>query len=416
MEIRDLSPIDEPAIGKIITESFSIEKLKKCCLYVLPSDMESVVGEAVVVLSGLVKHTGKKEFLNRYSIKQLKTLSRFENTLKLRAAIKKEKPTFLMLLNTPSRNEQYFLIVRSQKDRLMRDIPLILYSSERITKGNIVELMLQHSIWDEEDFFNRITKLLPKKWLLPTMSRDYVGNGAAVSFGMSAGTSPCNSPKEIDLREHLVEIISTYKENRRDESVYTNLRLLFNSISNEDIINYFASLPLDELKRLQSFVSAQQLAKKSKIKIEIRRVGHTNRHRPTDGIYRIFFIKEGEEKQLHFNRRSSFVLYLMYLLDVVKNEMVVTLNLKVGETTFRDLFVAVYAYDDGAKYFKTLFGKGTSEQQLLRHCYSDIRTAVTRICRAFNESPSPFIISDANSRLHVFRDRIIVDRSLYKYI
>ena len=426
MNIKDLSPIDEPVIGKIITEFIPIDGLKNCGLYVLPSDAESMAKNAAAVLSMLVKHMGKMKFLNHYFIEQLEEMPSFDSAPSLKQAIDKEKPTFLMPLNTLSREEQWFLIVRSEKEGLTKDIPLMLYTSERITKKSMIDLMIQHAVQDSEVFFSKIERTWASEILLKTLSEDQAGCSSSPSFGMATSKNIHKSvsgesrllthQKEISLQEHLVESINAYKEDREDEKAYANLQLLFSTIPNEDIINYFATLPLEELKRLQSFVSVQQLAKKSKIKIEIRRIGRTNRHKPTDGHFRIFFKKEDKEEQLHFHRRSSLILYLVYLLDIVKNEVVDSLNLKTYESMFKSLFIDVYGYDDGTQYFKTLFGKGTSEQQLLRHCYSDIRATVSKICKSLNESPSPFIISDTSSHLHVLKENILIDKRLFKYL
>ena len=49
MNIMDNSPIDAPAIGKIVTELFEVEQLTDCRLYLLPSNTEAFANKATEV-------------------------------------------------------------------------------------------------------------------------------------------------------------------------------------------------------------------------------------------------------------------------------------------------------------------------------------------------------------------------------
>ena len=50
MNIMDNSPLDAPAIGKIVTEAFEVGQLTDCHLYLLPSNAEAIGDKASEVL------------------------------------------------------------------------------------------------------------------------------------------------------------------------------------------------------------------------------------------------------------------------------------------------------------------------------------------------------------------------------
>ena len=78
---------------------------------------------------------------------------------------------------------------------------------------------------------------------------------------------------------------------------------------------------------------------------------------------------------------------------------------------FCTLFEKVYAYG-GLENFKTMFGKGNSEQELLRHCLSDIRFAIGNACEKLHESATPYILKDINSHLFILRQNVQIDTRL----
>ena len=99
-------------------------------------------------------------------------------------------------------------------------------------------------------------------------------------------------------------------------------------------------------------------------------------------------------------------------MDVIKSPTVNALDISQYGELFKRLFEECYGYDGGEEQFRTLFGKGNSEQELLRHSYGDIIRAVGKACAYFDESKTPFIISDAQSHLYILRKNILVDERL----
>lgn len=422
MKVIDNTPIGQPAVGKLVTERSYVKELKDCCLYVLPSNEESLFDRSRTILSMLLEQMGRKGILNFYSIEKIEQFPSLDNTSVLGKTLLEEKATFLMPLNTPSISDKKYLIVHSEESALMKDIPLMLYTSERITKKNMIDVMVHQAIEDSETFFKRTEHLWSSDMLIKTLAANQVGTGIHPTFGMSASKALLKKAlgegvefthkTKIDLQQHFAEDIDAYKHNKDSEELYARIQLVIGSIAPEDILKYFLSVPKEELTRFQNHVSAQAIAEKSKLKIQVRRVRHSDVHKKNDGHYRIFFVKNDKEIQIHFGRKSSFVLYIILLLDIYNKESVDSIDLRNFKEQFEKIFQEVYGYDEGNEYFKTLYGKGTSEQELLRHCFSDIRQVIPDICKLLDESPSPYLVEDAKSHLHVLKENIEVDERL----
>ena len=48
----------------------------------------------------------------------------------------------------------------------------------------------------------------------------------------------------------------------------------------------------------------------------------------------------------------------------------------------------------------------------IKHCYSDIRIAVSDGCEKLRELPAPFILADANDHLYVLKNKLSVPHDL----
>lgn len=424
MKVVDNTQIDQPVVGKIFIEQSYIKELKDCCLYVLPSNTEGLFDRSCTILSMLLKQMGSKGILNSYSIEKLESVSSLSNTVSLNHNIEKEQATFLMPLNVPSISEKKYLIVHSEENALMKDIPLMLYTSERVTKKSMIDVMARQAIEDTETFFKRTEHLWFSNMLMKALVANQVGTGIHPAFGMAASKALLKKAlgdgaefthkTKINLQQHFADDIDAYKQNKDSEELYARIKLYISSIAPEDMLKYFLSIPKEELKRFQNHVSAQTIAEQSKLKIQVRRVRHSDIRKKNDGHYRIFFSKNDQEKQVHFGRKSSFVLYIILLLDIYNKEDVDSIDLKKFKEQFEKIFYEAYGYDEGKEYFKTLYGKGTSEQELLRHCFSDIRQVIPEVCKQLDESPSPYIVEDAKAHLHVLKENIEIDEKLLK--
>ena len=160
------------------------------------------------------------------------------------------------------------------------------------------------------------------------------------------------------------------------------------------------------------FLAPGILASQPSMTVKVDWTGHTDVKRKNDGRIRLYLIKNGREVPVYFKRRSSIILYLIYLLDVYQSEKADDLDIAKYDTQFCKLFYKVYAYNGGMEKFKTLMGKGNSGQKLLRHSLGDIRQAVGDTCKLLHEPASPYILSGKNSHLCIQKKNIVIDERL----
>ena len=167
---------------------------------------------------------------------------------------------------------------------------------------------------------------------------------------------------------------------------------------------------------VDTFLKPDRTVEKSSLKVEVKWIGHTDVRKKSNGRVRLFLNKDGREEPVHFKRRASFILYLLLLLEIYLTEETGMLDITKSDAKFCKLFKEVYAYDGGMQQFKTLFGKGNSEQELLRHCLSDIRKNIGSACALLNEEASPYVLSNKQSHLCVQKKNIDIDERLLKVV
>ncbi len=164
------------------------------------------------------------------------------------------------------------------------------------------------------------------------------------------------------------------------------------------------------------FLAPEILASQPSMTVKVDWTGHTDVKRKNDGRIRLYLIKNGRQEPVYFKRRSSVILYLIYLLDVYQSEKADDLDIAKYDKQFCKLFNKVYAYNGGMEKFKTLMGKGNSGQKLLRHSLGDIRHAVGDTCKLLHEPASPYILSGKNSHLCIQKKNIVIDERLLNNI
>ena len=159
-----------------------------------------------------------------------------------------------------------------------------------------------------------------------------------------------------------------------------------------------------------TFLDPHVLAEQSTMQVKVKWIGTTDKKKRNDGRARIYLVKDGKEEQVHFKRKSTFILYLIFLLSIHQSEMVNTTDISTCVEQFRKLFKNVYAYDGGGVEFKTLMGEGNSKQKLLRHCLNDISHTIGDICKSLHENASPYIPRNKCSRLYILKENIDIDK------
>ena len=152
MKVMDNSPIDVPAVGRLVKEQYAVGQLADCCLYALPSNTGTMVEKAKEVFDGLVKSMGAEKLLNKYDFEELSKMPVLDNHPILSKAIEEEKCQFLLPIYTPSQEEKQYLLLKTEEDKLYSDIAMMLYTSERISKHSMNELLKEFAKDTPEEF------------------------------------------------------------------------------------------------------------------------------------------------------------------------------------------------------------------------------------------------------------------------
>ena len=422
MNVIDNSPIGTPKVGKIITEPYEIDQLTDCHLYLLPSNAKSFEGKALEAFNMLIEKISRNQLLNKYKLEVANSELDLTNYPILKKAIETNKCNFMMPLYTPNQLDKQYLITHTEETYLYTHLPLMIYTSERITKNNVVELMLRNAMDDTDSFLNKTKSIWKSEDFAKRVALSQASTGLHPTFGMAVSKTLVKEAlgkdakythqKQIELQKEFTSNLHDLKTDSQNVEKTARVKLILGAISNEDILEYLLSLNDEGVNEFAEKMSPLKKAEQSKIKVQVKYVGRIENKKPANGRYRIFFEKGGVSVQVHFGRRSAFLIYLIYLMDVIKSEDVNSIDISKYEDLFCKLFEICYGYDGGKQQFKTLFGKGNSEQELLRHSYGDIVKAVGKVCTYFGESKTPFIVQDAQSHLYILKQNILIDDKL----
>ena len=417
--------VELPSTGIIVNENSELAQLSDSCFYVLPSNKDLSLDIIRKHLDKLI--TSKKQFINRYEFEILEELPCMDCHTKLDSAIKNGHYNLLMSIYEPgSACGKKYVLAKTDINHLETDLASMLIISEKLTAQSIRELMLSHAICAPSSFIKRSKHIWDsdnfwKNFLVRQISDKIEGKG---NYSITLGSKRIKEilgpgeilshRKRMEMQENFVNNLRTLKVNNNNQKALAEVQIVLESINinNDEVISYLTSMPDSYIEQFTNKVTPKRIAENSKMVMEIRWIGYTDKRKTSDGRFRLYLHKNGEEQMVHFKRHSSFILYLIYLIDVYKSENVDTLNIqKEYKEVFCTLFEKVYAYG-GLENFKTMFGKGNSEQELLRHCLSDIRFAIGNACEKLHESATPYILKDINSHLFILRQNVKIDTRL----
>jgi hypothetical protein len=125
-----------------------------------------------------------------------------------------------------------------------------------------------------------------------------------------------------------------------------------------------------------------------------------------DGFLRLYIDVNGQRTQLHFSRKTTFVVYVIYLLDKYHLDTETSwINIADHAELFSTIFKMTYC-ESGKNEFDNLKKKvlrGQTHPVQMSHCISDIKKTMEDTFSELNISSErlPFIISNEGSHLTV---------------
>lgn len=426
MNVMDNSPIDVPVVGRLVKEEYAAGQLADCCLYALPANMNTLATEGKKVFEELLTSIGEKQLLNKYDFEILERLPVLDNHPTLFNAIKEEQCQFVLSLYTPSKVGKQYLLLKTEREKLYSDIPMMIYTSERISKHSINELLKDFALDTPEVFCAGVKEAVKSEKFWKNYFVSIASDMFHPTFGMRASLPKIREALKIDgiithqkkseMIDRMMENINKYRRNR-DEEAEAELNYVLSSLDIESLKQVLTKMSKKQLETFCKTVNPKILAQESTMTLEIKYIGEVDTNNRADGMYRLFLHKNYDQIHVHFGRREAFILYLIYIIDKHEHDKVDSLNIENYRNEFNSLYHAVYGQDEGDSRFDKLIGRGKDENGNLmppqiKHCYSDIRMAISDGCEKLRELPAPFILADANDHLYVLKNKLSIPSTL----
>lgn len=427
MNVMENSPIDVPSVGHIVTETLEVEQLQDCYLYVLPSNAGNIGFKAIEVFQMLMEKMGSSMFLNDYKLELLSNDLKLDNHPKLMQAIKDDMSNIVMPLSTPSKSDKQYLIVHSEEKDLFTHIPLMIYTSERVSKYSVAEQMKMLATEQPDEMRAFIRENLNTDAFLKRYLTGMASNMMHPTFGMAMSKSALKGKIGIKgkiTHQDKLKMMENVEENfvkaRRDEKLDAQITLLIQSMDAEDIKQFVYSLNKKQQSKFFQMLNTKRTGEAADAWLEVRYEGKIESDSRTKGRYRLY-VNKGEKAELvDFSNSDSFLIHLLYIIEKVIKDDVNTLNFDKYKDLFVKLSWEVYRFCDGEKRFEKIVNgrdaDGNSKERRLSDCLGDIKNSVSTSCKKLGVLPSPYYVENADEHLYVSKKDIFLPDELIEVI
>jgi len=427
MRVMDNSPIDVPAVGRLVKETYEVEQLQDCHLYIMSPNEDAIVSEANKVFEMLMEKMGSSQLLNDYRLESLSSGLKFDNHPKLMQAIKDDMSNIVMPLSTPSRSDKQYLIVRSEVQDLFTHIPLMIYTSERVSKFSVAEQMKVFAQEEPEEMQEFLRECLKNDAFLKRYVTGSTSNMVHPTFGMAMSKSVLKSKIGIEgkiTHQDKLKMMENVEENfvkaRRDENLDAQITLLIQSMDAEDMKRFVYSLNKKQQGKFFQMLNTKRTGEEADAWLEVRYEGEIKSDSRTKGRYRLYVNKGKKSELVEFTNSDAFLIHLLYIIEKVLADDVNTLDFD----RYKDLFVSlsweVYRFCDGEERFKKIVkgrdAEGNSRERRLSDCLGDIKNSVSMSCKKLGVLPSPYYIENADEHLYVSKKDIFLPKELIEVI
>lgn len=428
MRVMDYSPIGVPSVGRLVKEKFEVEQLQDCHIYLMSSNEDAIVSEANKVFNMLMEKMGSSKLLNEYRLELLSSDIKFDNHPKLKQAIKDDMSNIVMPLSTPSRLDKQYLIVRSELKDLFTQIPLMIYTSERVSKFSIAEQMKSYAKELPDEMQEFIRECLHNDAFLKRYLAGSASNIVHPTFGMAMSKSILKGKIGIEgkiTHQDKLIIMKNVEENfvkaRRDENLDAQITLLIQCMDAEDMKRFVYSLNKKQQQKFFHMLNTKRTGEEADAWLEVRYEGKIQSNSRTKGRYRIYVNKGKKAELVDFTNSDAFLVHLLYIIEKVLVDDVNTLDFD----RYKDLFVRlsweVYRFEDGEERFKKIVKGRDAEGNFLRerrlnNCFREIKNSVSITCKKLGILPSPYYIKNADEHLYVSKNDIFLPSELIEII
>ena len=436
MKFSHNKPNSEPAISKFIEMEHPIPFLEPNCLYLMPSMPEEVAASINQTITDMMDVDKKPDSLfNDYTCIHLRNLPFSDNNI-LKTTILQERCNVLLPLNNFNGNSCQFLMARIEENDVMNQVSQIIDSSELFVKKYLFRLILKkmkNKPMAIKDFlttmiFGEINKILyPTAMLccetcymvpkLPDFKKLRGITGEIIDF-----------LQKKKMLNRMVENVKKLNKNH-DIKADEELRLMLRSVPTEYLLEMLKQFSTSQLIKVTECLDPQTYAKNSHLRFEICKPSEMqgfelpkNKKIKNTGTYMLFISNGQTFEPVYFSYKSSFIVYLIYLIDrFKKKDSIEPIDMldKERENEYYKLYNIIYPnHTDEAKssYFSLTseFKKDSKERRKKRlgDCYADIKVCVGGICDNMGEIINPHIIENAGDHLATMPNKIHIPYEL----
>lgn len=435
MRIIDNSPIDEPAIGRLIATAVPLDQLEKNRLYLLPSASEDLVAEVARAYNTLVSAIESGECINTYGFSALDDGIYTSQTEIIQAI--GEGYDLVLPMNCPGREDCLYLMAQTCREDMGRVLALMLYTAERITRHYLQVWLHDVMLKDPEPFTSLMENAMANPLFVRNLRINMAAERPCPAFGM-APSEPGQAPRilkknEVDIHtkarllDRMTENIVKVRK-YHDKDADAELICLLRSTPPELLVEAFKRLSPSQLEKTVQTINPARYAESSQLRFEVCRPSDKkgyiipeNRRLKNNGEYQLFLNKGQQVEHVRFKHKSSFIVYLLYLCDrYVRKNQVDPIDLldRVSESRYMKLYALVYPRDpDARKSYYTLTadykaGSGEKRQKRLSDCYGEIRFAIGNACVKLDERAAPHVIENAGGHIYTLPASIEISSCL----
>lgn len=420
MEIFDNSPVYEPCIGRLVREHCCVGHLLDNCIYLITPQGSPLAARAEAVRADFERIIGNQadEFFNTYSLETVEQVE-LANHPKIRGGIDHYGDNLVLQLPNYTGSASRFIVARTTEERLLGDLALMVRAAERIARHEITLRLEDYALDNLDEFAGLLRNAFADPYLRDSLLAHYAPTGPGPSFGM-VRSAPVHTEKMQEVAP------CTYREQQEIfDRLYKNLKECHkkDSARARAEIEYIIGItdPATLLKsilaqspqvreKIMQRIDPSYLASTSTLQVEVRNEQRKGKKKPNDGHYNLFFANSNGERMVYFQRKGSYILYLLYLLDrKVRGDRVDTLDLARHEALFVRLYDLIYGAGGKDQFATMMEVNDTPGEMAQRNVYSfyyKARLDIGRFCEELREAPEPFLIHDMNSHLAVLPENI----------
>lgn len=351
---------------------------------------------------------------------------------------------------TPNRTDKLYIVAKSEQSSLEMFIPSMILQAENLTKKAIEDALMNLAV-HESVSCSKLFRNVYFNNFADNANEDPIGRFLGAIGGFAMAMAPCRGlyeviPTDTSYRESR-EILNRFVENCKlinrvekkskiNEAQERKLRKAqseVNYVFNLFTPTVYSRFALQMMKKndielaFDNCINRDGIAANSKIKVTVELVKKDVEEKldpknlnklKTNGKFRVYLSNGERTVQVKFSRKTSCIVYVIYLLDKKKRgDEVDTLKITNNQELFCNLYAQVYNGNDGKEAFATLATRIDGDKvkrSRLTDCYSDIRKALEESVSEFEESPLPFYIPNEYSHITVLSNKISIPEAFEK--